>query len=364
MRDNDYAVEDVIAFILVLLMVSTATTTILLWGGPAIEQTKSTINFKSTATQLDVFADITNQLINEGEGSSQQMIMKVEGGEFNFDDLSERFVIYYSLYEYDPNVDRMPFNFTVRGFDIGVREDEFDIKILQLPGGGASSARLNFYLYDYDTSSSPVRVDVPVPPLNTWAAITFTDGEITGKSCIKIFDEDDIVEYGEIWVFDIGSLEYTVDSGDKVVVENGGIISVTQGGCVTKEPRILTQEMLDGSKMTTFEMINITYAGYLVGSISPPLETKLNITIDEVKIFESRQNVYGDIKIKLYGEDAVVNAWYNFYRDAMGFDYYVIEGPEKCDEWSLQILDGSSSIPNYLFSLLYVNSNIYTEGNA
>jgi len=362
MRHNNYAVTEIISFILVIFIISGATTVVLLWAGPAMEQAKTSINLESTFFQLKALSDLVDRVSNQGVGSSQEMSVETENGNFYFDDLSERIVIYYSLYEYDPALAERPFDFTVERFEIGNPDpysNTFRIDILSNPSPGG---KLKFELYKankFVESAGPYE-DTGSPDITFTATIT---DKINTKACIRILEYNLMAppgtptkEYGEIWVFDLGSLNYEVESAQmsKAVVENGGVAKVTSGGYLADEPRYWDKNLLSGSNMTALRIINIQPEGSNSLGGAGKFKTKFNITAEEVQVLEARTKVFGNIKMKIYGDDSVVSAWYNFYEDEMNF-------VEFNGELSMPILGQGDIKPNYMFSLVYAKCNLGME---
>lgn len=368
MRHNNYAVTEIVSFILVVFIVSAAVTAVLLWAGPAMEQTKSAINLQSTSIQLDALSDLINRVIDQGVGSYQSMSVETETGNFYFDNLSERFVIYCSIYDYDPAVEG-PFNFTVEGFEIGSPNpysNTFTIDILETP---TPLVPLDYELYKGNDFETPVDTfsgggigEYPVIfPLET-----ITDN-IDTKACIRILKPDMFtpgvyIECGEIWIFDLGSLNYEIGSG-KAVVENGGVITVTSGGYPTHETSYWNQELLNGSKMATFRITHIKFDEVKSFSGTGSIKAKFQVNAEEVQVLEARTKVFGDIKMKIYGDSSVVSAWYIFYEDKMNFQY-----SQEDNEITLDILSRQEEVarikPNYMFSLVYAKCSIDMEGTS
>lgn len=372
MRHNNYAVTEILSFIFVVFIVSGATTAILLWGGPAMEQAKTAINLESAFLQLKALSDLVDQVSNQGVGSSQEMNVGTENGNFYFDNLSERVVIYYSICDYDPTArppGDKPFDFTVvSGFEIGNPNSYsrlFKINISWNPNPAFS--RLKYELYKDNDFETPVEnvtnlPGLPVPVEYTVGFVNMITDETNTKALIRILGYDPLIpastkEYGEIWVFDLGSLNYKVGSSQmsKAVVENGGIVEVTSGGYLADEPRYWDKELLNESNMTTLRIINIQPDEVTsIGSIGK-FKTKFNVTSEEAQVLEARTKVFSNIKMKMYGDSSVVSAWYNFYNNKMNFGY---SGDRS--EIFIKILSGGEK-PNYMFSLVYDECNIGME---
>ena len=126
MRSREsYAVSEILGLALVLMIITGAISMTLFWGVPYMQDQKAFVALESTLMQLDAMGDLMDDAFSEGafdihEGelvnSSKYMSFKLGGGEIALDPQGERFVFWYSVYNYkDISDDR--FDFDVDGFN-------------------------------------------------------------------------------------------------------------------------------------------------------------------------------------------------------------------------------------------------------
>jgi hypothetical protein len=359
---NSYAVSDIIGIVMVLLIITTGISITLLWGVPYLEEQKTTISLDSALLQLDVIGDAIEGVFRDGVNSSKTMNFKAGSGNLYINQEGERFVFYYSVYTeyYTIDPDRY-FNFEI--YDLN-DEDNYVFRIEIINDIGAvdlffNVTRLNDSEFDSVqvggiSNGNPTDVGPFIFPILGGVRIDIVrDNPDPGP------DEN----YGRIWLFDIGSINYKTNdplNSKRAIVENGGVISAvgTNNGYPYNEPSYWSQTLLDDRNIFTMRLIKTVSDNYTTVGITEPEEIELAIKATNSTALESRQFIDRYFKMKIYGDEAVVNAWCIFYQNRMEFKEYTHGGEEGLKlEFNPQTTVGNFP----LFSFNYAICNVDME---
>lgn len=317
-RLNNYGISELTGFILTLTIVTVSVSFITYWGATYIEETKSVIIQQSTLIQLDTIIELIADLTHQGNGSCGSIKLQLEDATISSKNFSERFVIYYPTYSLQP------FLFDVTDFNPGVDENNFTIKIRAIPE--SSDLTFDFYRYapnnDGNIGSDVINgADEP----NEYEINCADSDGLTGVIEITISDQTVVppVEYGKIWIIDIGLINFKMTSGStpsQLIIENSAVFQEKGIGIYT-EPKTWTENLLNGSKMVTLGISNIKLNNLIsVGSLGL-LDVKLYVDFND-SIFLCKNPVYNEIGLMIYGAEDIIDNWFYYYKNQMAFEQY------------------------------------------
>jgi len=320
-RDN-IAVSDIIGIVLVLLIIASTVSTILFWGVPYMQDQKSFVSQENALLQFDAIVDLIDDAFAEGvfyvdnDGteevaySSKTMTYKLSGGKLNMDNQGERFVLWYSL----PVVENIDFNVT----DLDPQGDEKSFKI-EFTEGDSTGTKVDIH-YLYSDSLSETDISIPL------TGIINTTYSIRDAVQIDVKDEENNF-IARIWLFDAGSINYqSTGSANiyKAVVENGGVLATGDRttGYFFNEPKFSPQTLLDNSSILTMRLIQIkkdpSEGSESIGGTSS-IDVKFVIRPNCSLIKETKRQITGNFKMRIYGDSDAVSAWRYFYKNHVGF---------------------------------------------
>jgi hypothetical protein len=346
LRDES-AVSEVMGIALILMISSGAISVIVFWGVPYMAEKKATVALDSALFQLDVMQDMVDAALGEGAfeysggtiSNSKTVNLKLYNGDLSLDDKGERFVIYYPVY--DPKgVKNNMFKFDVSGFEPGGDETTsrtFTITVVNAKQEHIDSGGLLYFkvedLITKDTivKSSDLALGLTVikwdpptkPTLNNSIKITITYDDAA--------DTKPPEDYGYIWLFDVGSVTYrssTQSSTYRAIIENSCILSAHDNAFIGffNEPKYWSQTLLDNTGMATIGILQTKRdpdsKADSIGSSQESFNAKISVKQAMSVIRANKISVYGDVKVKIYGDDAAVAAWRFYYTSKLGFVYY------------------------------------------
>jgi len=109
-KKNNNAVTPIISIVLALLIVTSAVTSILLWGVPYIESLRSEAALKNAEMQFNTVVDGVGDLVNSNPGEKKVTPITIDEGSISVDkDESDRTILLYSY--------NSTYNFTVSGLN-------------------------------------------------------------------------------------------------------------------------------------------------------------------------------------------------------------------------------------------------------
>lgn len=294
-----YAVSDVIAFILVFSIMTSATGFVMLWGAPYMEEKKTEARAQSALSQFGTISDIIkDDVIGQGFNSSVSVKFVTDADYLLLNSEGERFVLYYSLVS--------GFDFDVSGLDDG--DNTFTFR--EESGGLAHEIQI-YYLYD-DTSSPPQTITGN--PFD----VTVSDGSFSDAVRIDIEDNTDNI-IGRIWLFDTGSITYKTTSSSgvyNVIAENGGVVyGKDTNGYLSNEPNIYDRDGLLAMRIIQLK------PGYTTGG-SGKADYQFTIELNNSFIREDRASIPECFKMQIFGSKAAVTAWKNYLKLEHGFSQY------------------------------------------
>jgi hypothetical protein len=285
-----------------------------------MQDQKAFVSQENSLLQFDAIVDLMDDAFAEGvfyvdtsdskeiAYSSKTMIFKLSGGNLNLDAQGERFVFWYSL---DENID---FNIT----DIDPKGDELSFKIEFSEGNSTGKMVSIHYLYEDGLSDTDISI-----PVN---GIISTNYSIQDAVQIEIKDEvNDII--GRIWLFDSGSIIFKSTGSSNIyeaVIENGGVLATGDrtSGYFFNEPKFSPQKLLDNSSILAMRIIQIkkdpTEGSDSIGGTSSR-DVKFWIRPNCSLIKETKRQIEGTFKMKIYGNRDAVSAWRYFYKNYVGF---------------------------------------------
>jgi hypothetical protein len=343
LRDES-AVSEVIGIALILMISSGAISVIVFWGVPYMAEKKATVALDSALFQLDVMQDMVDAALGEGAfeysggtiSNSKTVNLKLYNGDLSLDDKGERFVIYYPAY--DPKgVKNNMFKFDVSDFEPGGDETTsrmFTITVVNAKQDHITSGSLYFTIEDLITKDTIVKSsdldlgltvikwDPPTKPtLNNAIKITITYYNPASTEPPE--------DYGYIWLFDVGSVTYksSTQSGTyRAIMENSCILSAHDNAFIGffNEPKYWSQTLLDNTAMATIGILQTKRdpdsKADSIGS-QESFNAKISVKQAMSVIRANKISVYGDVKVKIYGDDAAVAAWRFYYTSKLGFVY-------------------------------------------
>jgi len=362
---DENAISEMISLVMILFIVTGAITSIMLWGVPYMEEQKIAVRWESSLLQLDVMGDIIEDVFSEGINSSKKMNFQTSEGEFRYDAQGGRFVIYYSTYtDFDKN--KTGYEENRFKFNVSFTDEPYNFKFwIENICTAHNDEELEFTATRLDGSmpSSTVQHSIPTPLVIEFNNFEFRDAVRVDITCIV--EGTEYIDYGRIWLFDVGSLIYHAvlrSESNRVIIENGGVISAhSDSGYMYNEPSYWSQTLLDDSVLITMRTIQMKEDENRRLNISGfgTFQTEFMITTNNSTAQQIRQPIAFPIRMKIYGDDAAVYAWNFYYTDQMGFEK-ISEGDET-DDTRLEI---EMKVVNEVVKDLYFSLNhaIYKVG--
>ncbi|GAG27198.1 unnamed protein product, partial [marine sediment metagenome] len=148
MRKNTDAVSSVVSALFAVLIVTSVSGTVLLWGLPYMDSHKADASIETVFNQLNVAVDVTSEMIRETSGSARQYEFNTHGGYVSIDSTGDRFIVMYCL---DPN-----YNFTVTGLENN--DNEFYVTFSDTP---ALPTNISATVYWFDDQASDIQSHAP-----------------------------------------------------------------------------------------------------------------------------------------------------------------------------------------------------------
>ena len=300
-----YAVSDVVALILIFAIMTTATSSIMLWGVPYMDGKKMEARAQSVLTQFDMMSDIIkDDVISQGFSSSTVLSFTTDAGQVSLDSQGERIILYYSL--------DSVFNFNVSDFD---DEDDSYFKISHT--GEADNLDIYYlYLHDYIDPGSPDETKDSVPSGSTITASTPNKFKDAVK--IEVKNAADTV-IGRIWLFDTGSITYTTSSSSgtyNVIIENGGVVCDRYNdGYLSDKPNIYDRTGLLVMRIIQFK------PGSLIGG-SGKANYQFTVESNHSFIRENKVSIPKYFKMQIHGRSIATKAWSDYFLWEHNFGKY------------------------------------------
>ncbi|RLI49930.1 MAG: hypothetical protein DRP09_20320 [Candidatus Thorarchaeota archaeon] len=335
-----YAVSEVIGILFVLIIATTAISSITIWSNIRMSDQKSTIRVENLLEQFNTFDGFLNEMVGEGVNSSRIFAVTADEGQISITSYGTRFVFC---------LPHSTYNCTVSGFSLNDLDYSDNINFNFYLYN--DSPTLNFSLYslgnntklEYYLNSSPPTVS------NNWYEYSVSFNHlINGAVRIDIYNETSGVFIAELFVIDVGSLTYETQSNSgnsQVIVENGGIVFGRPGSYyLINEPTVYNSDgalvlrilqIQPGSEMGTNIGGGATYRFF----------TKI-VKNDILYLSDDMQYSNSSFKMQIFGDYA--DAWISYFTTRNNyFDQY--------DSSSFDA--GTLHVNNTYFTLAY---SIYT----
>lgn len=378
---NDDAVSEVLGIILVLSISSLAIGAILLTGIPYMSEKKATIALESALFQFDVIEDLIDESFNEGAfessigstiGSSKSANLKLHNGELSLNEEAGRFIFFYSVYETETNKGMDIFDFDVTDFDTC----SFYIKVINVKSEH-NTGQLKFNIKNLEDGKG-----IELPPVNIhdlpqdYMKIDWDCNDINPKleDAVKITisyisksnpeHPEQIIDYGYIWLFDVGSITYKTSTQTgmyRAIMQDTGIYSAHNQFFTGyyNAPKHWSQSILNNKDTLSVRIMQIKNdPASEVDSIGSrdAFNVKISVKQKPGLVLENKKQICGNMKVKIYGDDATVAAWHYYYTNKLGFVYN-----ENYDSLELLFADDYLGGKHLLFSLYQTAYNINME---
>jgi len=292
---ESYAVIEVIGIISVITIATSAIVLISFWYVPYMDEKKAAIRAESALTQFNLMGDIIQDVVSQGFNSSNDANFITDAGQVYLDSSGDRFIYYYSLVN--------GFDFNVTGLDDGNNEFNF----IEESSGSLADELQIFYLYDGSSENSGSPIPDPIS----------VGGDLSDAVKMDVIDTDpnpDVV-LGRIWLFDTGSTTYESSSSSgsyKVIAENGGVISAhADSGYLANKPNIYNRKDLSGNSLLEIRVIQLKPGSVTGGGGG---EYQFTIKLNSSDIREYKADIPECFKMQIYGNNAAVNAWVNYFK--------------------------------------------------
>jgi len=288
------AVTEVMSLILVFGLMTTSISVVMLWGAPYMDEKKAEARACGVLNQLETITDIIkDDVISQGTvGSSVEVRFTYEYGDVSFSSEGERFVIYYSL---DEN-----FDFEVSGFYDG-DPLQFTIDII----AGPDPEKIFICHLNKDNQNEELDFGSINPSYNL-------------EDAIEISINNTVETIGKIWLFDTGSISYKIPYSYgtfRVFAENGGVVSGEDDkGYLSNQPTIFDINNNFVMRMIQLKPDDVSSGG------SGKVTYKLKAELDNHFIRENMEQIKGNLKMQIFGEQAAVHAWKNYFILKHGFE--------------------------------------------
>lgn len=288
--DNDIAVTPVIGTILILVIVSTAITFVLVWGGSYIEHAQMDASFESVYAQFSLFDETLRDLIYGGPNASRENNLAIDEGQITIDSKGIRMVIMYSL--------NRNYDFVLSDFDDD-DDTSFTIKAL---GGSITGAHVFWMMNDSEKNISVNGDTVSAP----W--------DLVNMIRIDFYHSNTLI--GRSWVFDVGCITYELPSSFgtyQMTAENNGVVATSPGGSfVRKEPVVYEENNALVLRITQIKPIDFSGGS---GAGTYRFITRLQGS----RVRESAVTVY-KVKMQVYGDTS--EAWLRYFDRECNFNEY------------------------------------------
>ncbi len=340
---EDLAVSEIIGLTLVLLIASTVISALLFWGMPYMADKKAYVAAQSALFQFDAVQDLIDKTMNEGafdfsasggdgtSGNSKKLSLTLSAGQLFFNEESERFVLWYPLYKTNEKKDI--FYFYIKDFKTDIDPFTFTIVITGIAPGHVDNGDLLFHaenLFTDEETDFSIECRLGEYKIRC-VGVSLSDAVKVDINFISDSSGpgDPPVPYGRIWMFDIGSIRYksAVQSDTyQAIVENTCVISAHNQVFTGffNEPRYWPKTLLNGSDMVTLGFLQIKPDAATEGNTidgNGNFEVEMSFKQDLSFVRESKERVYGDIGIKMYGDEAAISAWRFYYTQNLDFTY-------------------------------------------
>jgi hypothetical protein len=258
------------------------------------------------------------------------MNLKLDVGDLYIDPKGERFVFYYSVYDNVSWGTENRFDFDITGLDDD--DNEFVFTLTELPELPTPPVEYYFNYTQLNTKETQ-SVSRTFTGLES-STITF-NYPLTDAVRIDV-NNDTGVDYGRIFIFDVGSLMYEISSSSssntyKATVENGGVLSTSNqiSRYFFNEPKYFPQKLLDNSSMLTLRITQIKNTSGegvdSIGATDDSIRVKFWLKPYNSSIEESKTPIFSKFSMMIYGDDAAVSAWRFFYKHRLNFEYDQID---------------------------------------
>lgn len=296
----NYAVSEVVGFIFVLTIVTGAISFVLFWGIPYMNQESAKARLDSALTQFDfINGVIRDEVIRQGNGSSSIVSFTTDSGSINIYSQGERLIFYYSMYS------DFEFNVTELG-----DEDETEFGLTIKEGNIFADELWVHYLYNDVTEE----IDINSPETSNALsdAVEMYILHTSGAPSRGVV--------GRIWLFDTGSIIYRALSSSgtyKAIAENGGIVSNRPGSSfLYDEPNVIVDDERLAMRIIQFKPVtSITGSGKAT--------YRFTIKLNYSDILVESEDIKGSFRVQIYGDDAAVKAWTNYFNSTLGFKKFI-----------------------------------------
>jgi len=375
---NEDAVSEILGIILVLLISSSAIGVILLTGIPYMSEKKATVALESSLFQLDVIENLIDESLNDGAfkssigstiGSSESANLKLHNGELSLNKDAGRFIYFYSVYETNNKKDIFGFdvtNFDTCSFDIKVInvnsshktgqlklniKNLGDGKEIELPPVDISNLLQNYMKIYWDCNDTNPKLEDAVK-----ITISYIPKSAQGPG--------QTIDYGYIWLFDVGSITYKTETQTgiyRAIMQDTGIYSAHNQFFIGyyNEPKSWSQSILNNKDTLSVRIMQIkndpASQFYSIAN-KDAFNVKISVNQKPGLLLENKKQICGNIKVKIYGDNATVDAWHYYYTNKLGFVYN-----ENYDLLELRFVDAYLKGKHLLFSLYQTVCNINME---
>ncbi len=305
---SNYAVSEVVSYILIIVIIATTTSSIFFWYVPSVERIEAETQVNSMSEQLRYFSNALDNLLSQGVNASSMIPISFNEGNFYIESIKNvgdskiigsRIVIYYSL---DPD-----YEFNVSGLDDSDNEFEISFDGTDYPTGSVSAEA-------YDLIGTDDGMNTCSEDSDSEFEFSIGSINISGAYKIDLFDEDNSNLFGRIWVFDTGSVVYELNTGQgtyHVSAENLGVIKgFPTSSSIDKRPKVFYE---NNNLILYVLQLNTTNDVSIGGSAGADVE--IHAAITNRTILENR-NVSYNFKMQFFNDDFEndIDAWNVFYR--------------------------------------------------
>jgi len=302
---NNYAVSEVVGYIIVLNIIVSTIGIIFLWYEPTIERDESIAQTNAVCGMLKKINGKNIELLDQGMNASASGNLLIEEGNFEIIPLDgDQIVIYYSM---DENYD-----FLVDDFDDSNLQ-EFNLKM---------KYKLDFLCKAVKTNlddMSTVDDDEDIPTISEWVTFDFNDDAVKMlKIDLLDRDEGDLL-FGRIWVFDMGCLEYSLPTSQgtyKAICENNAVIF-----SYPNNPYMYEKPVTHNADDIFLKVFQTNIKEESISGVSGTSDIDFLISVDDTYVHESRMPVYS-FYIQVNGE--YPDPWLNYFKNYFS-DYEFID---------------------------------------
>lgn len=304
MKAKKQAVSPILSTIFILTITLMVTSSLLIWGVPTVQKLQYESQYLSTKNYFDIIDNAMDEVVREGNGSARTVSVLINNGFFTTEKFTERWIIYYDLIA-DQNITYSGFDDNDKNFTIYTNISRINITIQWINENGVNAT--------FQRNN--------VQPINgtyefkdTYGTVPYNLNGIDENGNLRIVkigvhNATSGIRFSELWLFDIGSIKYSLSSpiGFYSLKEiNNGVVEEIPGGTIVEDLPYFIERR---GKTITLGMIQLNTSGGGSGSLKVKMKNEYSEIIKNSIVYNLRMEIFSTEK------DAFVYSWYNLFSE-------------------------------------------------